>query len=85
MTIFLYCLTLLASLAAGGTLFLTFASSGSAPQQAAGAAMAVAIAIIPYVFSRCVQICVSENNRRNENQRLLDRLDSLERAISGKA
>lgn len=84
MTVLFFIITLLASILAGGTLFLTFASTASAPQQAAGAAMAAAIAIIPYVFSRCVQLCVSEKNRREENQRLVDRLESLERAISSK-
>jgi len=84
MTQLLYCITLLASVVAAAVLFLTFAGTASAPQQAAGAAMAVAIAIIPYVFSRCVQITVSEKNRREENQRLVDRLDALERAMTNR-
>lgn len=47
--------TLLASCVAGYQLFETFASATSAPQQAAGAALAIAIAVIPYIFTRCLQ------------------------------
>lgn len=47
--------TLLAACAAGFQLVDTFASATSAPQQAAGAALAVAIAVIPYIFTRCLQ------------------------------
>ncbi len=32
----------------------TMAANG-APQEAAGAAMAVALAVIPYIFTRCMQ------------------------------
>jgi hypothetical protein len=48
-------LTILATVAAGLFLFVTFSGANGAPQQAAGAAMAAAMAIIPYVFTRGVQ------------------------------
>jgi hypothetical protein len=35
--------------------FVTIASASGAPQQAAGAAMACLIAIVPYVFARSIQ------------------------------
>jgi hypothetical protein len=47
-------LSFLGSLAAGFQLLDTFASAKSAPQQAAGAALAAAIAIIPYCLARAV-------------------------------
>jgi hypothetical protein len=36
-------------------LFFTLATSQSAPQQAAGAAIAAAMVIVPYVFTRMVE------------------------------
>ena len=36
-------------------LFATMGGSESAPQEAAGAAMALAAAAIPYVFTRCIE------------------------------
>lgn len=47
-------LTLLAACAAGLQLGFTFVASTSAPQQAAGAAIAIGLAVIPYVFTRCI-------------------------------
>lgn len=70
--------------AAGGALLLavTLFSSQSAPQQAAGAAMALGLAVIPYVFSRCIQIIASETHRREENAKLVTHLIALEAAIT---
>lgn len=36
-------------------LFSVFASAQSAPQQAAGAAIAAAMVVIPYVFTRAIE------------------------------
>ena len=36
-------------------LVVTFSASASAPQQAAGAAMACAVVIVPYVFSKAME------------------------------
>jgi len=52
-TIF-WILSFLASFAAGIMLFATFISAGSAPQQGAGAALAAALAVIPYCLARTV-------------------------------
>ena len=81
MTLFFYAITALGSVAGALLLIFTLVGSQSAPQQAAGAALAIGLAVIPYVFSRCVQILVSESRRRNEVDRLIDKLDQLERAI----
>ncbi len=48
--------TLLCACASAITLMDTLARASSAPQQAAGAAMAIAFCVIPYVFTRSVEI-----------------------------
>lgn len=47
--------TLIAACAGGFQLANTFVMANSAPQQAAGAALAVAITIVPYVFTRALE------------------------------
>ena len=84
MNAFLFSLTGLGSVAGGILLAFTLVGSQSAPQQAAGAAIAIGLAVIPYVFSRCFQIATSESNRRDENKRLIDKLDALEKALAAK-
>jgi hypothetical protein len=56
----LWFLTILGSLAGALTLADTFTEAKSAPQQAAGAALGVGLAVIPYCLARAV----SELNRR---------------------
>jgi hypothetical protein len=48
-------ITAFATLPAAICLLATFSGSASAPQEAAGAAMACAIVIIPYVFTRAIE------------------------------
>lgn len=48
-------ITALASCLAAVGFVSSNAAATSAPQEAAGAAMALAIAVIPYVFTRCVE------------------------------
>lgn len=48
-------LTLIGSLIGGWELLNTMAFAESAPQQAAGAAMALAWAVLPYCFARAVE------------------------------
>jgi hypothetical protein len=54
MKTFCWIVTILSCVIAGIQLFDTLLRSQSAPQQAAGAGLAIAIAVIPYVFSRAV-------------------------------
>jgi len=82
MLTFLYALTGIGSVIGAFLLVFTIVGSQSAPQQAAGAAMAIGLAIVPYVFSRCIQIIVSETSRRKENERLVTQLIALELAIA---
>lgn len=52
---FFWVLTLIASVLGGIGLFFIAISPASAPQQAAGAAIAIGVAVIPYVFTRAVE------------------------------
>ena len=78
---FLNIIALLGAVAGGFTLFATFGAAKGAPQEAAGAALALAFAVIPYVFARAVQIVIERKERSEYQARVIDRLDSLERAI----
>lgn len=48
-------ITVLAACIAGAVLFITFTTANGAPQEAAGAALALSICVIPYVFTRACQ------------------------------
>jgi hypothetical protein len=54
-------LTILGSIAGGFTLLDTYNRAESAPQQAAGAAIAIALTIIPYCFARACTLMVGES------------------------
>lgn len=47
--------TLLAAVLAGFLGFVMVRGATGAPQEAAGAAMALAIAVVPYVFTRAIE------------------------------
>jgi hypothetical protein len=55
-----------------GTLVLVlgFASAKGAPQEAASAALAVALAVIPYVFTRAVEGIQRENRESREMEKI---------------
>jgi hypothetical protein len=53
---FSFIVTLLSSCLAALVLIFGFAGAKSAPQEASVAALACAMVIIPYVFTRCLQI-----------------------------
>jgi hypothetical protein len=52
---FFWAITLLASLVAAAGLAASALLLNSAPQQAAGAAISLGIALIPYIFTRAVE------------------------------
>jgi hypothetical protein len=52
---FCWIVTVLAACMAGFQLLFTMTSAQSAPQQAAGAALAAATVIVPYVFTRAME------------------------------
>ena len=67
----LFVLTGLSS-ALGAVVFMVSAASAqSAPQEAAGAAMAIALAVIPYVFARCIQIAKSESLAKQRHEEIV--------------
>jgi len=68
---FLNLLTILGSLAGAAVLLLTFASARGAPQEAAGAALALSLAVIPYVIARTVQGIADSSRRNREAKELL--------------
>lgn len=73
---FCWTVTVIAAGFAAIQLFDTMLSAESAPQQAAGAAFALGIAIIPYVFSRSVQ-SVANGARLGEMLKLLRELSKV--------
>lgn len=72
---FLYIITLLSTVV--GALVLLFSATGSqsAPQEAAGAAIAIGLAVIPYVFTRCVQLSNDFSHRRDTDSRIIKLLE----------
>jgi hypothetical protein len=71
--VFFWAVSLLAAVAGGYELVETTMRATSAPQQAAGAALAVAIAVIPYVFTRCLDAIVASSWR----DRVIEHLAAL--------
>jgi hypothetical protein len=61
----LWVLTLIASIVAGLVLVVVLAAAKGAPQEASGAAIALCIAIIPYVFTRAIEGIVSATWRES--------------------
>lgn len=76
----LWLITLLGAASGGFTLLDTFKSAESAPQQAAGAALAVALAVIPYCINRALDQIIGPD--RVELRKLSQKLDDIQRAIS---
>lgn len=79
MRAFLYFMPVLGSLAGTLTLFITWAGAKSAPQEAAGFAMASALAIIPYVFARAIDL--SSDARDRLARRQTDATEKAARAL----
>lgn len=69
----------LGSVAGALILVLGMAAAKGAPQEAAIAAMAVAVAVIPYVIFRAVQVIKQAYLTRDFQKELLRRLDALEK------
>lgn len=61
---FVWVLVIVGAVIAGGMLAMTFMSSMSAPQEAAGAAMAVGCVVIPYCFARAVTEIAKSNKEK---------------------
>lgn len=75
-----YLLPLLGALAGAFALLLTMAGARSAPQEAAGFAMACAFAVVPYVLARAIDFMYSDDNR--QRQRQTDALEKMARTLT---
>lgn len=73
--------TVLASIAAGFVMIGTGLGAKSAPQEAAGYAMACAFAIVPYVFSRAAQLGSQKSSDHN-TKLIVEAIDRLARKMS---
>ena len=60
---FVWVLTLICTLASGVVTLLTMAGANSAPQEAAGYAMACAISVVPYVFAKAGESIINASKR----------------------
>lgn len=66
-----YVIAALSSVAGGLVLLVTVGGSASAPQQAAGAAIAVSLAVIPYIFARCIDLTFARSREDKRHKDLL--------------
>lgn len=75
--IFLYVIAIIGAILGGITFVFGTVFASGAPQQAAVAAMAVALAVIPYVLARSVQIITQDGAKKRHDKQLLAKLDAL--------
>jgi len=77
MIMFCWVLTIIGAVLGGEVLFATFASAKGAPQEAAGAALAVALVVLPYCFARaCSEFSALRRRQRAEWRRMTTEPDS---------
>lgn len=69
----LFFLPLIGSVIGGLILLFTVGGAKGAPQEAAGAAIAMAVAVLPYVLCRSVQLMAQES-RNSATDRLIEAL-----------
>lgn len=83
----LWAFTLLGALLGGLVIIFTIAAAKGAPQEAAGYAMACALAVVPYVFTKAA-LAISAASRKESTDRIVQALHSLQsdvlRGIAGK-
>jgi hypothetical protein len=72
----------LGSIAGTLVLLVGFATAQAAPQQAAVAGLAIALAVLPYVLFRTIQATAGAYRQRDFNAELLRKLDQLGDKIS---
>lgn len=66
-----FLLPLIGAIIGAPIVMLTIASGGSAPQEAAGYAMACAFAVVPYVLARSIQI-MYEDSQVQLTEKIID-------------
>lgn len=73
----LWVITLIGALLGGVVIILVTISSQSAPQEAAGYALACALAVIPYVFTRAA-MALQAASRKESTDRIVEALYRLQ-------
>lgn len=68
---FSYVITLISTCFGALTLIFGFSGARSAPQEAAIAALAIALSVIPYIFSRCIQISADRKAQKTMHEEIL--------------
>lgn len=72
---FMGVLSILGSIAGGVVLLFGFIGAQSAPQEAAAAALAIALAVIPYVLFRAIQL----SKHSADTQAMREALEAINR------
>jgi hypothetical protein len=72
---FLYVVTLLSATIGGLVVLLGVGGAHGAPQEAAAAAIGLALAVIPYVFTRSVQISRDRTEQLDQLKRIASLLE----------
>lgn len=72
---FMGVVSIIGSIAGGTVLLLGFMGAQSAPQEAASAALAIALAVIPYVFFRAIQL----SKQSADTQAMREALEAINR------
>lgn len=72
---FMGVMSIIGSILGGIVLLLGFMGAKSAPQEAASAALAIALAVIPYVFFRVLQL----SKHAEDTQAMRDALEAINR------
>lgn len=77
---FVWVLTLICSLASGAIIMITLGSAHSAPQEAAGFAMACAVSVVPYVFCRSAQ-AIFRLGKKDGTDRIVQAIEDVKNKI----
>lgn len=70
-------LSMLGSVLGGIVLVIGFVTAKGAPQEAAVAALAVALAVLPYVFFRAIQLSAQTKMQREFHEDVLRRIGEM--------
>lgn len=73
----MFLVAILSSIVGGLILILTFVTAKGAPQEAAGAALAMCFAVIPYVIARCIQLPQQAAEQKRHHAALIAALERM--------
>ena len=78
---FIFLLPLIGAVIGGFIVLATMVASGSAPQEAAGYAMACAFAVVPYVFARSMRMLLADSPAEL-TKRVIDAINSQNKSAN---